>query len=153
MSLVERLGEESRWESALVSILVDQAPSIPENLKGFLASALPILTVLGIFFTMPVFLLMLGFGALLGPLLFFGEQTSKIVWHSILLMGIKLSLMLLAWSGLYNRKIRGWRFLLYSVIFGFLCSLGDGSELSVSALLWMSFQLYALFQIRAMYTE
>lgn len=131
--------------------LVTKAPfQLPTNVKEWLVKFSPWINLVLLILFLPAILFVLGLGALTIP---FSAAVAPAAATGMSLAMIALIvqtvLMAMALPGLFGRRISGWNFAFYSVVFNLIYSLVSANILGglISAVV----SAYFLFQIRSYY--
>lgn len=138
---VERLCEE---------YLVKKAPSLPEGAKEAIVKFGPWISLILIVMSAPLFLGLLGLGAVLMPVSFMGGiQAGMGYTLSMVLALVALVIEVVALPGLFKRQKNAWYLMFYASLVGALQNLVTFNlgGLVVGTLL----SLYVLFQVKSYY--
>ncbi len=144
-----------KLEVILEEYLVKKAPQLPESWKEVVVRLAPYLTIVGVIFSIPAFLALLGLGTFMAPIgLATGMMAGRLFLGSsylvsVLFLGAMILLEGLAIPGLFSRSKKGWNFVYWGVLVGVVqnvVSFNVGG-LVIGSLL----SLYFLFQVRKYY--
>lgn len=138
---VERLCEE---------YLVKKAPSLPEGAKEAIVKFGPWISLILIVMSAPLFLGLLGLGAVLMPVSFMGGLQAGMGYTlSMVLALVALVIEVVALPGLFKRQKNAWYLMFYASLVGALQNLVTFNlgGLVVGTLL----SLYVLFQVKSYY--
>lgn len=125
------------------------APKLPKGIKEFIVWVAPYLTILGIIFTVPALLALLGIGALLAPAFILTGSLTLIGMLTIVVTIISLLLEIMAVPGLFAKKKLGWDRLFQVSLLGVITAFISGNWAGL--ILGTAINWYFLFQIRAYY--
>lgn len=141
-------------ENLLNEYMVVKAPfQLPMSVKEIIVKIIPYLTLIFALLALPLVLAAFGITAFFTPLAMMGGYSWGIFGMiSLLFIVAKIVLELMAVSGLFHRKERGWRLLFYASLVSLVGSFLTPYAL-VSAIIGAIIGWYFLFQIKAMYTN
>lgn len=144
----------SQIEDTLDLYLVKKAPELPKTIKDLVVVLTPWFTLLGVLFSIPLVFVAFGLSALLAPFSFLTGPVSAINYgvgylFSMIILGLALVFDVLSLPGLFNRKIKGWTFLFWATLVGFVSSLFSFNIFG--GLIGALISLYFLFQIKSYY--
>lgn len=140
----------TKLDSILDEYLVKKAPSLPVNVKDFIVTVIPYLTVIFLIMALPLILGLIGISAFTLPFAFVaGVGTGFSYVASMIVTVITVVLEIMALPGLFKRQKRSWMLLYYVALIG-----GISNILSLN--LWglvigTGLSLYILFQIKSYY--
>ncbi|MEK7138082.1 MAG: hypothetical protein AAB787_01095 [Patescibacteria group bacterium] len=123
-----------------------KAPKMPEGLKSFLIQAAPWLAIVGLVFSLPAALVLLGFSRFT---MGYGMYVGNYQMFSIFSIAIVV-LYALAIPGLFKKTLAGWNFTFYALLVSLIQSLVmmNIGSLIIGGLIGF----WILFQIRPAYT-
>ena len=144
----------NQLETLLDDYLGKKAPALPENIKETIVSFGPYLAIIGIIFSLPAILAILGVGALMGPFSALLGASYMLSYGPIYFIGVAALIVAavldgLAINGLFKRSMGGWRLMYYSSLVTFVASLLQGNF--ANALIGGLIGLYILFQVKSKY--
>lgn len=148
-SSVDYKASFNKLESMLDEYLGKKAPSLPENAKETLVSIAPYIAIVGIVFSVPAVLALLGIGAMFGPFVGYGLHYSFAYTVGVITLAISMVLEGLAIPGLFKRAKSAWRLMYYSSLVGIVANVLQGS-LS-GAIVGGLIGLYFVFQLKSKY--
>lgn len=131
---------------------VKKAPALPKNIKEVIVKIAPWLEVLGVVFSIPGLMAVLGFNAMMYGTPYGGYMAARAGYNfslaSLFLMA-SLVLMVLAIPGLFKRSKMGWNYVYYSVILNAIYSLISMQLFGLIVGTIIGF--YILFQVKSYY--
>jgi chromate transport protein ChrA len=127
--------------------LFGKLPNLPGNVREVLVKIAPYLAIIGVLFSLPGILAIVGLGAAFGAYGYGYGYGGGIV--SIVLLIATAVLMALAIPGLFARKESGWRYLFYTALVSAISSLVMFNLGSL--IIGTGLTLYILFQVRSSY--
>jgi len=144
----------SQLDKLLNEYLVNKAPELPKQAKDILVTFTPWLTLIGVIYTIPIIFMAFGLGAILAPFSVFTGPANAINYGITYTLGMVILLIALifdaiALPGLFNRTKKGWTFLYYATLVGFLSNIFSFNWLG--GLISTIIILYFLFQIKTYY--
>ncbi len=130
--------------------LVKRAPALPKAWKETIVKVTPWVTLIVLILALPLLLTVLGIGAAVAPLSFAGGLGAGLGYVvSMLLLAVAVVLEAIAFPGLKNRSIKGWRLVYYSTLLSALSSLFKFDLLG--AIIGPLISLYILYQVKEYY--
>ena len=125
----------------------EKAPKMPVGLKDFIVKVAPWLSIIGLVFSLPAILVLIGISSFIpaGYGMYLGNSTVVVIFAiaSVVLYASAI-------PGLFKKTIAGWNFIFYATAINLIWSLvtGDIVNLIIGALIGF----WILFQIRSYYT-
>lgn len=126
-----------------------KAPALPTKGKEFIVKIAPWLTVIGIVFTIPAILALIGIHASFGVSGMYGYGYSAGYWWIFSVAIVVLDI--LALPGLFKPSKSGWMFTFYAVLVGGLSSILMMNL--VGAIISLAISFYLLFQVKSYYFQ
>ncbi len=143
-------GTLSQLEKTLDVYFGQKAPALPKNIREILVKIAPYLVLIGVIFSIPAVLALLGLGAIFTPLsLGLGVRYGYGYILGIVFLIVSLVLSVMALPGLFKRQRRAWQLMFYSSLLSAVHSLlilSLGSLIIGTLLSW-----YILFQVKSLY--
>ena len=144
----------SKLDKLLNLYLVEKAPELPKQAKDILVTFTPWLTLIGVIYTIPIIFMAFGLGAILAPLSVFTGAANALNYgitytFAMVILAVALVFDIIALTGLFNRTKKGWTFLYYATLVGFLSNLFSFNWLG--GLISTILILYFIFQIKTYY--
>ena len=140
-------------EGTLDEYFGKKAPALPQNIREFIVKVAPYLTIIGIIFTVPAILLLLGIGSVatvLAPVGGAPAVTSvPTMWAGILLLIPVVVLEAMAVPGLFSRKASAWRLVFWAQLISIISNLVQFNI--IGAIISALIGFYILFQIKSIY--
>lgn len=140
-------------EDTLDEYFGKKAPELPQNIKEILVKVAPYLVIIGLIFTIPAVLLLLGLGSVATVLAPVGGAQSvasvPTMWVGILLLVPVVILEAMAVPGLFGRKAVAWRYVFWAQLITIVSNLVRFDIVGgiISALIGF----YILFQVKSLY--
>jgi hypothetical protein len=130
--------------------LTKKAPTLPDNVKEIIVKFAPYLSIIGVVFSIPGLLVLLGLNALFAPAyLLGGAQYTFSSILSIVFLVVTLVLEIMAIPGLFGRKLSAWKFIFYAAL---VQALNNLFHLDIFGLIiGTTLSLYFLYQIKSYY--
>lgn len=127
-----------------------KAPALPKKAKEIIVKIAPWLVLIEVILSIPTILSFLGLGMVANPYLapYTRMYGATFIGYAIFWI-IEMVLVAMAFPGLKNRQKKGWNFIFYSTLVGFVPSALYGNLFSLVIGALISF--YILFQIREYY--
>lgn len=127
---------------------------IPAKGKEFIVQVAPWVVIIIAVLSIPAVLTIFGLGSIFGSLaLSLGVSMGFRYYLGIAILVIQIILMFMAFSGLKDRKIKGWRYIFYSDlvsgVYGLVSAYNVGG--AIWSLLGTAIGLYILFQVKSYY--
>lgn len=141
-------------EKTLNEYFGKKAPQLPGNVKDIIVALAPWFTLIGLIITLPLVLVALGLGAIVGPLSFLAGPQAGVAFGvnytvSMVILAVALVLQAMAVPGLFARSVKGWRFAYWSTLVSLLSNLVSFNI--GGAILGAVISFYFLFQVRDRY--
>jgi hypothetical protein len=142
--------DTSKLEAQLEPIFAKQLPSLPENVKEIIVKFAPYLAIIGVVFSLPAILAVLGLGAVAVPFAALGGVSAFTgLSLSIIFLVISTIIMIMAIPGLFARSIKAWRLMFYSTLVSAVSSL---VAMNLGGLIiGTAISFYFLFQVKSYY--
>ncbi len=125
----------------------EKAPKMPVGLKDFIVKVAPWLSIIGLVFSLPAILALIGIASFIpvGYGMYLGNSMVVVIFAIA-----SVVLYALAIPGLFKKTIAGWNFVFYATIVNLIQSLVMGNivNLIIGALICF----WILFQIRSYYS-
>lgn len=143
----------AQLEGTLDEYFGKKAPALPQNIKEILVKVAPYLVIIGLIFTLPAILLLLGLGSVATVLAPVGGAQSvasvPTMWIGILLLVPVVILEAMAVPGLFSRKAVAWRYVFWAQLITIVSNLVRFDIVGgiISALIGF----YILFQVKSLY--
>ncbi len=131
---------------------VKKTPPLPENIKELVVQLAPWLAVISVVFLLPALFTFFGIGTYFG---YYGFRGYGVVhWgmrYTIMIVFFIANLVLrgLSISGLFDRSIKGWNYLFYSILLYFVYSIFNFDI--VGGIITTLISLYLAFQVKSYY--
>lgn len=126
-------------------------PNLPANVREVLVKLAPYFAIIGFVLSLPAILVLIGLGAVAGPIMAVGGMWSAAGSGAVALVFAIISAVLLGLSisGLFARHQEGWRYMYYNALAGGVYAIlrFDLGSLIIGT----GISLYVLFQIRSSY--
>lgn len=143
-----------KLEDTLDEYFGKKAPQMPEGLKEFLVKIAPYLTIIGLIFTIPGVLFLLGMGGLASVLAPFGGAEAVVsttgLWLSAILTIPVIILEIMAIPGLFSMSKKGWRYVYWACLVSLVTSLVQFNILNL--IIGGAISFYVLFQLKNKYS-
>lgn len=140
----------NQLENWLAPYFEEKAPRLPDSVREVLVKIAPWLVLIGVVFSLPAVLSLLGFGAFFGPWMMWGRYMMGGNYYlSLILSLVIIILEIIALPGLFHRARRGWLFAFYALLVSGLQNLLPGNIVGLILCLLIGF--YILFQVRSSY--
>lgn len=143
----------SQLETTLDEYFGKKAPQMPDNIKELLVKFAPYLVILGLLFTIPGLLAVVGFGGFASMVAPFGGMNAmKAVtgmWLGIILMVPVVVLEAMALPGLFAKTKQGWKYMYFASLVSILANVLQFNL--VGAVIGAIISFYILFQIKSEY--
>jgi hypothetical protein len=142
--------DTSKLEAQLEPIFAKQLPGLPENVKEIIVKFAPYLAIIGVIFSLPAILAVLGLGAVAVPFAALGGVSAFTgLSLSIIFLVISTIIMIMAIPGLFARSIKAWRLMFYSTLVSAVSSL---VAMNLGGLIiGTAISFYFLFQVKSYY--
>lgn len=127
---------------------------IPAKGKEFIVQIAPWVAIIIAVLSIPAILAIFGIGSFFGSLAFsFGVSMGFKYYVGIAILAVQVILMFMAFPGLKDRKIKGWKYIYYSDlisgVYGIVSAYGVGD--AIGSLLGTAIGLFILFQVKSYY--
>lgn len=138
-------------EKTLTKYFVDKAPKIPEDLQSLIVTYGPFIILIFVVISGLNLVMSLGFNTVFfNPLRSFAGPVLGVMYNVYLIFtAVILLLQALALPGLFNKTLRGWRYLFYSVLVGAVSQIITFNIFGL--IIGAGIGLYVLFQIKHHY--
>jgi len=127
---------------------------LPANVKDVIVKIAPWITLIIIIISIPAVLSLFGLGTLLGgmnPIVPYGFSARYYV--GLIVLTVQVILMIMAFSPLKNRELKGWKYIYYSElvsgVYALLTSYSVGSF--IWSIIGTAIGLYIIFQVKSYY--
>ncbi len=147
-------GYLNQLETTLDLYFRKKAPALPKGGKDFIVMIAPWLVIIGVIFSIPSILLILGLSNL--GISEYGDfsqavtgRPTAIYYLSTILLLVAVVLEIMALPGLFAKKRRGWELIFYSTLVSLVSSLVAMSI--AGSIIGALISFYLLFQIREYY--
>jgi len=135
----------------MLSGLFAKLPNLPVNIKQVIVKVAPYLAVIGIIFSIPAVLAIIGLGAIGGSMMvssgvwgYAGSGTLAVVFTLVSVVLLALSI-----KGLFAKTASGWQYMYYNALVSAVYSLLRVDI--VGFIIGTGVSLYLLFQVRSYY--
>lgn len=143
----------TQLEGILDEYFGKKAPALPQNIKEILVKIAPYLVIIGLIFTIPAILILLGLGSAVTVLAPVGGAQSvasvPTMWVGILLLVPVVILEAIAVPGLFSRKIGAWRYVFWAQLITIVSNLVRFDI--VGGIIGAIIGFYILFQVKSLY--
>lgn len=124
-----------------------KAPQLPAGVRGFIVKIMPWLVLIGIIWSIPSLFAILGFGTFARYNIMYWSGAYEYAWMFNVVI---LILEVIALPALFNRKMKGWKFIFYATL---VCGISNLVMMNIGSLIiGLLVGFYLLFQIRSYYT-
>jgi len=150
-------GLIGQLEAILDEYMVQKAFfTFPLGLKEFLVAVAPYLIIISVILSIPLFLSVLGLGAMMMPLGIvaggWGMGFGLKALVTLIMTGVVVAIEVFALPGLFAKKRSAWRLLFYASIVSFIGSILSFNGL-VGGIIGALLSWYILFQVKDMYKD
>lgn len=136
-------------ENRLSEFFTKKLPAIPDKFKEMIVKYGPYLALVGIIFSIPALLALVGIGAVAAPWAIVGKVNYGITAISLVFGVLMIVLEIMAIKGLFARKMKAWKLMFYISLISAVSNLlrfNLGGLIIGTGISW-----YILFQIRSYY--
>jgi len=140
-------------EDTLDEYFGKKAPALPQNIKEILVKIAPYLVIIGLIFTIPAILALIGLGSIISTFAPMGGTQAvagvPAMWVGIIFLIPVAILEAMAVPGLFSRKATAWRYVFWAQLITIVSNLVQLNIVGgiISALIGF----YILFQVKSLY--
>ncbi len=141
----------NKLDKLFTEYLLKKAPTLPDNIKEFLAKYLPYLVIIGLVFSIGPVIALFGITSLVVPFAMFSGARFGFNYLSTIILLISLVVQAVAVPGLFKRTMASWNLMYYAALINAVHNLVRFDI--VGLIIGTGISLYFLYQIKSFYKK